>query len=161
LLEGPCQLQDSEFVPLHETAAVKAGEKKPEVIRIRRQTPSGKTLKFDIQDRVPRPESKTWERVVAVVCSGKLWQFKKGYPFKVCFSPFYNSLIRIAVSTVLVESVFCTECNVRHLTSLDAGASILKCLTMCRELRMVICWKCSPTCVGSTSIMAGMMFRTL
>jgi hypothetical protein len=98
------QLQDGQFVPLEQTAMVKSGEKKPDLLHIKRQMPSGKTLRFEIRDRVPSDGSKNWERVVAVVCSGKLWQFKKGYPFPVRHVPstaLVLGLCRLLVSNLL------------------------------------------------------------
>jgi RNA pol II accessory factor, Cdc73 family, C-terminal len=75
---------------------VKNGEKKPDVLHIKRPLPSGKSLRFEIRDRVPSNGSKNWERVVAVVCSGKLWQFKKGYPFPVRCTFAYASVLSTA-----------------------------------------------------------------
>lgn len=92
-------MQDNEFVPLEQTAAIKAGEKKEDSLLIRRQTPDGKTIKFEIWDRVPREQSPNWERVVAIVCSGKLWQFKKGFPFTVCCPN--RPLLSLVESTVV------------------------------------------------------------
>lgn len=70
-------------MPSEQTAALLAGDKKPDLLMIKRQNAAGKSVKFEIRDKVPREGSKNWERVVAIVCSGKLWQFKKGYPFSV------------------------------------------------------------------------------
>jgi parafibromin len=39
-------------------------------------------VKFEIVDKAPSMNSERWERVVAVICQGKKWQFR-GYPFRV------------------------------------------------------------------------------
>lgn len=43
-------------------------------------------VRYEVVDKAPSTGSERWERVVAVVCLGKKWQFR-GYPFKVCILP--------------------------------------------------------------------------
>lgn len=80
-------VQDGEFVPLEQTAMIKDGRKKPRAVRVTKQLASGKTLSFNVMDQPPDAKSTKWELVVAVICSGKQWQFKQGFPFEVCRRP--------------------------------------------------------------------------
>jgi hypothetical protein len=73
------------FVSSSDARAAAGGEAKPvqPLVITRPSKVDGKRpVKFEIFDKAPSMKSERWERVVAVVCQGKKWQFQ-GYPFPV------------------------------------------------------------------------------
>ncbi|KDD72479.1 Cdc73 RNA pol II accessory factor, partial [Helicosporidium sp. ATCC 50920] len=56
------------------------GAPKPERMRVRRTVGRATPVEYTVTDREPRCKEE-WERVVAVFCSGKVWQFKQ-WPYK-------------------------------------------------------------------------------
>ena len=69
---------------MEQSAMIKDGKKKPRTVKVKKELPSGKTIIFNVIDQPPDAKSSKWELVVAVICSGKQWQFKQGFPFEVC-----------------------------------------------------------------------------
>ena len=59
-----------------EAAAKK--QAKPTALHIKRVNKAGRAIKYEITDRLPADRSR-WQRVVALFCQGKAWQFKQ-YP---------------------------------------------------------------------------------
>ena len=59
-----------------EAAAKK--QAKPTALHIKRVNKAGRPIKYEITDRLPADKSR-WQRVVALFCQGKAWQFKQ-YP---------------------------------------------------------------------------------
>lgn len=76
ILNAPKFFESGIFTPPQEQGAL--GVQRPEKVRIEREV-NGKKIKIDILDREPR-DKKDWDRVIAVVCLGKPWQFRS-WPF--------------------------------------------------------------------------------
>jgi hypothetical protein len=132
-------LQEGRFVQLEETEAFKAGQQKPPLVHVKRKSGSDRTIVFEVIDQEPRKGSTRWERVVAVICSGKLWQFKK-YPFQACF---------ISMSWMSLMSG--SSSDVRALTE---GMKI-----HCRGPQRETLWKPFQAFAGSTSTTLIVMCR--
>ena len=64
------------------------GQAKEAKARIHRSIGRNRPIRYEITDKAPTDKA-TWDRVVALFCLGKPWQFK-GYPkqlFPVCILP--------------------------------------------------------------------------
>lgn len=97
-------LQEGRFVQSEESAAVKAGEKKPDFVHVKRKCGSDRAVTFEVIDQEPRKGSIRWERVVAVICSGKMWQFKK-YPFQACSPKSDPPVLRFRLNPAPITAV--------------------------------------------------------
>lgn len=78
ILNAPKFLESGSFVPPQD-AGMSTTTKRPERVRVERMSKTGKKVKYDISDREPR-DKRDWDRVVAVICLGKPWQFRN-WPF--------------------------------------------------------------------------------
>ena len=60
------------------------GGEKPSVVLVSRPSvvEAARKITYEVVDQPPSKSSSRWERVAAVICQGKRWQFKE-YPFKV------------------------------------------------------------------------------
>lgn len=60
------------------------GGEKPSVVLLSRPSAidPARKITYELVDQPPSKASCRWERVAAVICQGKRWQFKE-YPFKV------------------------------------------------------------------------------
>eukprot|EP00892_Ulva_mutabilis_P009876 jgi/Ulvmu1/7260/UM035_0047.1 len=76
-------LQEGEFMTTAEARAGIAGGDKPSIVLVSRKQPTdpARTITYELVDQPPSKSSPRWERVAAVICQGKRWQFKE-YPFK-------------------------------------------------------------------------------
>ena len=77
-------VQDGRFEDVATARATQGGAPPAQPVTVARSSAADpkRQVKFEIVDQAPSMKSERWERVVAVVCSGKIWQFKE-WPFSV------------------------------------------------------------------------------
>ena len=78
-------MQEGHFLSTTDARAALDGAAKPvQPVVIARPSAADprRQVRYEVVDKAPSTGSERWERVVAVVCLGKKWQFR-GYPFKV------------------------------------------------------------------------------
>ena len=98
-------MQEGKFEgPASAKAAVQASGPLAQPIVISRHsklTPK-RPVKFEVVDQAPSAKSERWERVVAIICSGKKWQFDN-FPFAVRLLPALLAITGTALAFPLVQ----------------------------------------------------------
>lgn len=130
-------MQDGQFMTSADARSTLPGGEKPSVVLVSRPSvvEAARKITYEVVDQPPSKSSSRWERVAAVICQGKRWQFKE-YPFKVKTS---------------VLSLICNN------SFLDVAALFFLCY---RVLTAATWWSCFLAFVDSTFISVMRQFPT-
>ena len=80
---GTMPLQDGRFMTTADARAAGVTASNPVIIAKPNSADPKRPVQYELVDQAPSKHSERWQRVVAVVCLGKKWQFSE-FPYKVC-----------------------------------------------------------------------------